>query len=96
MVNRSYQDGCYDTGCPTIDVHYCSVDIALRMIQKEIVRLVKQGIYYFEVIHGYNKGSYIRDAIYSRRIKSKRIQRIAQVPRNDGRSGIYLRGGVVK
>jgi DNA-nicking Smr family endonuclease len=86
----------FDTGYESIDLHLCTVVIAIKRIEAKIAELGKRGVSYLEVIHGFHQGKAIRQAILDRRIRSKRIERISAVPNNDGRTGIYLKGGFIQ
>ncbi len=86
----------FDTGYESIDLHLCTVYIAIRRIERKIAELGRKGIDYLEIIHGYHQGKAIRQAIRDRQIRSKRIDKVVPVPNNEGRTGIYLKGGLLQ
>lgn len=78
-----------------LDVHGDSINVAIRKIQRFIVQLKIKKVYYFEVIHGYNKGIAIKKFISNKfNIHSSLIDKVYPTPFNLGRTSIKLKIGI--
>ena len=81
--------GKNNTPAPRIDVHGLRVEDALYDIGEFIARQ-PHGVEKIVVVHGYNNGTALKDAVKSR-LHSPRIQEIAPSFLNPGETVIYLK-----
>lgn len=73
-----------------IDLHGCSVEMAKKEVVKQAAALShKHKEMCFEVIHGYNSGSKIKQMLLQG-FKCKYIRKILPDPYNEGRSLVWI------
>jgi DNA-nicking Smr family endonuclease len=73
----------------TIDIHGLFVEDALERVQSFIDR-APLGTEKIVVVHGYNRGTALRDAIRSR-LRSPRIRMVEPAFFNDGETYVWLK-----
>ena len=72
-----------------IDVHNLTVDEALKVVNSAIASYYKYGEQILYIVHGFNKGSKIKERLKT--IKSNFVRDIKEDPINPGRTIIYLK-----
>lgn len=75
-----------------LDLHNDTIDLAKTKIQRFVMEMLKNNIHFFEIIHGYNSGTSIKNFLANvRNIQCKKILKMYPDPCNDGRTMVWLK-----
>ncbi len=75
-----------------LDLHNETIEMAKLKIQRFVIKMLEIGIHYFEIIHGYNRGTRIKEFLSDiRNIQCKKIHKMYPDPLNEGRTMVWLK-----
>ncbi|MFI3330032.1 MAG: hypothetical protein R3Y05_06090 [bacterium] len=78
--------------CTVLDLHNDSKDLAKTKIQRFVMEMLKNDIYFFEIVHGYNRGTTLKDFLKNKRnLNCNYISKMYPDPLNEGRTMVWLK-----